>query len=114
MKTTKLIALLLSAFVVAGCGAMGGGKSDAAATATPAAGAATSGDEAITKGVKDALAADPEIGGANLSVDTTQGKVRLKGEVKSVAAFLKAPSVAKKVPGVVAVDNQIIVCTTCK
>ncbi|GIZ52766.1 BON domain-containing protein [Noviherbaspirillum aridicola] len=113
MKTTKLLGLLLSAAVLAGCAGMGG-KSDTAPAAGQGAAAAPSGDAAITQNVKNALAADPETAGANVSVDTTQGKVRLKGEVKSVAAFLKAPGIVKKVPGVVEVDNQLIVCTTCK
>lgn len=113
MKNIKLLGLLLSAAVLAGCAGTGA-KSDTTAAGGQGAAAASTSDSAITQNVKSALAADPEIGGANLSVDTSQGKVRIKGEVKSVAAFLKAPSVVKKVPGVVEVDNQLIVCTTCK
>lgn len=112
MKTIQLLGLLLSAAVLAGCAGTGA-NSDAAPAASQGTAAAT-GDAAITENVKKALAADPETAGANVSVDTSQGKVRIKGEVKTVAAFLKAPSIVKKVPGVVEVDNQLIVCTTCK
>lgn len=111
MKTVNVLGLMMSAVLFAGCAGMGG-KSDTAAAGGQKAAAAPGGDAAITQNVKSALGADPETAG--ITPEAEQGKVRLKGEVKSVAAFQKAAAIAKKVPGVTAVDNQVIVCMTCK
>lgn len=111
MKTANVLGLLMSAVLFAGCAGTGGSAGTAQAGGQAAA-ASASGDAAITQGVKAALAADPETAG--ITPESEQGKVRLKGEVKSVMAFQKAAAAAKKVPGVVAVDNQVIVCMTCK
>jgi osmotically-inducible protein OsmY len=111
MKAANLIGLMMSAALFAGCAGTGGSAGTAQAGGQATASAATS-DATITQGVKTALAADPETAG--ITPESEQGKVRLKGEVKSVTAFQKAAAAAKKVPGVVAVDNQVIVCMTCK
>lgn len=111
MNTAKLLGLLMSAVLVAGCAGMGG-KSGTAAAGGQGAAAAPSGDAALTQSVKTALAADPDTAAVN--PETSQGKVRLKGEVRSVAAFQKAAAIARKVPGVVAVENHVVVCMTCK
>lgn len=111
MKKVNMLGLLMSAALFAGCAGTGGTAGTSAAGGQTTA-AAPGGDAAITQNVKTALAADPETAGINPEAE--QGKVRLKGEVKSVAAFQKAAAITKKVPGVVAVDNQVIVCMTCK
>jgi hyperosmotically inducible periplasmic protein len=112
MKTLLLPGILISAALITGCAGMG----NSAGTASPAQAAtsATNTDATITQKVKDSLQGDPDTAGQPYNVDTKQGKVTLKGEVKSVAAYRKAPAVAKTVPGVVAVDNQLVVCLTCK
>ncbi|WP_414691618.1 BON domain-containing protein [Noviherbaspirillum sp.] len=111
MKHTKLLALLLSAAFVAGCAGMNQGSSSESGQRSTG---QVVDDAAITAKVKTALLADPEISGLGINVDTSQGAVRLKGEVKSVAHFQKAGSIAEGVAGVRSVDNQIIVCMTCK
>lgn len=114
MKTVNILGLLMSAALFVGCAGTGGtGGTSASSTAGgQKAAAAPGGDAAITQNVTAALAADPETAG--IKPETEQGKVLLKGEVKSVAAFQKAAAIAKKVPGVTAVDNRVIVCMTCK
>lgn len=113
MKNTKLLALLLSAAFVAGCTGMGNQTGTQAGASQQPAAAATA-DASVTAKVQAALAADPDTSALKVSVDTNQGRVRLKGEVNSVAAFQKAGAVARGVPGVTSVDNQLIVCMTCK
>lgn len=112
MKTFLLPGMLISAVLIAGCAGMG--NSATTTSPTQAAASAKSTDATITQKVNDSLQGDPDTAGQKYNVDTAQGKVTLKGEVKSVAAYRKAPVVAKTVPGVVAVDNQLIVCLTCK
>ena len=66
-------------------------------------------DVTIGTKLKAALAADPELSALKINVDTTQGAVRLRGEVKSVALRRKAEDLARKTEGVKSVDNQLIV-----
>ncbi|RJF96026.1 BON domain-containing protein [Noviherbaspirillum saxi] len=110
MKTIALTGLLLSSLLLAGCAGMTDSQGKASAPAPQAANS----DATISQKVKDGLQGDPDTAGQKVNVDTAQGKVTLKGEVQSVAAFRKAPTIAKAVAGVVAVDNQLIVCMTCK
>ena len=112
MKYFLLPGMLISAVLIAGCAGMG--KDSTTASTAQAATSAASTDATITQKVKDSLEGDRDTAGQKYNVDTAQGKVTLKGEVKSVTAYRKAPVVAKTVPGVVAVDNQLIVCLTCK
>ena len=110
MKITKLLALLLSAAFVAGCA--GTATQSGTQSGSQAAGA-NAADASLTSKVQAALASDPETKDLKVGVDSLDGRVRLKGEVKSVAAFQKAGAVARGVPGVKGVDNQLIVCMTC-
>jgi osmotically-inducible protein OsmY len=112
MKSFLLPGMLISAVLIAGCASTG--NSATSASPAQAAASATNTDATITQKVKDSLQGDPDTAGQKYNVDTAQGKVTLKGEVKSVAAYRKAPVVAKAVPGVIAVDNQLVVCLTCK
>jgi hyperosmotically inducible periplasmic protein len=66
-------------------------------------------DVTIGTKLKAALAADPELSALKINVDTTQGAVRLKGEVKTLALRRKAEDMARKIEGVKSVDNQLIV-----
>ena len=66
-------------------------------------------DVTIGTKMKTALAADPELSALKINVDTTQGNVRLRGEVRSVALRRKAEDMARKIEGVKSVDNQLMV-----
>lgn len=111
--TATLFGLLLSASLIAGCAGVAN-KSDTGAVASKGAATAPAGDLVISQKVNAALAADPQINAQDLNVTAANGKVTLKGQVKSVQAFQKATALAKQVPGVIAVDNRIVVCITCK
>jgi hyperosmotically inducible protein len=105
MKHTKLLALLLSVAFVAGCAAT---KGDSQTSSSRSTGQVVD-DAAITAKVKAALLADPDVSALKINVDTTQGNVKLKGEVKSLALRKKVESLAKGVAGVKSVDNQLII-----
>ncbi|NPC55318.1 BON domain-containing protein [Caenimonas soli] len=66
-------------------------------------------DVTIGTKLKAALAADPELSALKINVDTTQGNVRLRGEVKSMALRRKAEDTARKIEGVKSVDNQLMI-----
>jgi osmotically-inducible protein OsmY len=66
-------------------------------------------DVAIGTKIKAALAADPELSALKINVDTKQGAVSLKGEVKTIALRRKAEELARKVEGVKSVDNQLVI-----
>jgi hyperosmotically inducible periplasmic protein len=110
MKTNKLIAVLFAAAFLAACAGTGGqsGKSESkAAEAKPS--EALTGDALITANVKSALAADPELASAKVTVSTTDGNVTLKGEVKTLALRRKAEGIVKGVPNVKSLNNQTVV-----
>lgn len=112
MNKTKLLALLLSiAFV--GCAPLGA-KSDKQGSATQGSSSSRTTGEAvddatITAKIKTAFLADSEISGFKIDVDTNQGAVRLKGEVKTLAARKKAEAIARDVKGVKSVNNQLVI-----
>jgi hypothetical protein len=79
---------------------------DATAKAVDSA-ADTARDAAITTQIHADLARDPELSTLKIDVDTTQGKVVLKGTAPTDAARERAAAKALAVAGVVAVDNQL-------
>ncbi|KQT08919.1 BON domain-containing protein [Ramlibacter sp. Leaf400] len=99
-----LIACMI-AFGLAGCGAMGSGNTS---TGTRTAGQAVD-DATIGTKLKAAYAGDPELSALKINVDTTQGNVRLRGEVKNMTLWRKAGDTARKVDGVKSVDNQLVI-----
>ncbi len=108
----NLIAVLVTASFLAACAGTGShsGKSDAkesSAAAKPA--EALTGDALITANVKSALAADPELKDAKITVSTVDGAVTLKGEIKTLAMRRKAESIVKGVPNVKSLNNQTVV-----
>lgn len=103
-KKLALPVMLLAAVLAAGCGSMGGGKDGSDKTAGQVVD-----DTVITSKVKAALLADPDIAGLKINVDTAKGKVTLKGEVKSLALWRKAESLARGVDGVKDVNNQLVI-----
>jgi hyperosmotically inducible protein len=102
MKT--LIIAAATALSLIGCAGMPGGQGGPTRTAGQAIDDVTIGTK-----MKSALAADPELSALKINVDTTQGHVRLRGEVKSVALRRKAEDMARKIEGVKSVENQLMV-----
>lgn len=99
---TLLIASMVVVASLAGCAGMSG------TGPTRTVGQAVD-DATIGTRLKAALAADPELSALKINVDTTQGAVRLRGEVKSMALRRKAEDLARKIEGVKSVDNQLVI-----
>jgi osmotically-inducible protein OsmY len=97
-----LSAVMTAALTLVGCSSMTGGGG------TPSTGEAVD-DVTIGTQIKAAYAGDPDLSALKLNVDSTQGNVRLKGEVKTMALRRKAEDLARKVKGVKAVDNQLVI-----
>ena len=100
----KLLIASMTAAALAGCAMMGGGQGGPQRTAGQAVDDATIGTK-----LKAAYAADPELSALKINVDTTQGAVKLRGEVKTIALRRKAEEIARKVEGVKSVDNQLLI-----
>jgi hyperosmotically inducible periplasmic protein len=64
-------------------------------------------DSAITAAVKTHLAQNPAVDGAAITVDTMQGIVMLAGVTRSASEKAAVESIARQVPGVVAVKSII-------
>ena len=67
------------------------------------------GDAAITAAVKTKMLADATVGGLQINVDTKDGVVVLKGEVKSAAERKRALELAKETDGVKTVKDQLTI-----
>ena len=79
---------------------------DAARNAGDAAGAKVS-DAVITTSVNAELVKDPSLSALRIDVDTSSGRVALKGAAPNRAARDRATQLASAVKGVVSVDNQL-------
>ena len=66
-------------------------------------------DAAITVSVKAELARDNDLSALRIDVDTSQGRVSLRGTAPSADARERATRLAAAVEGVRAVDNQLTV-----
>lgn len=66
-------------------------------------------DATLGTNVKAALAADAEVSPLKITVQSTAGTVRLKGEVKNMATRRKIEDIVRKVQGVKGVDNQLVI-----
>jgi osmotically-inducible protein OsmY len=66
-------------------------------------------DDIIVDQVKVKLADDSEVGGQPIQVDAHGGTVVLTGKVTNDKLKEKAEKIAKKVKGVVGVDNKLMV-----
>jgi osmotically-inducible protein OsmY len=64
-------------------------------------------DAAITSAVKTKFLAEPGVSGLNINVDTTNGVVTLKGNVKTKAEADKAMMIARRSKGVKSVVNDL-------
>jgi hyperosmotically inducible protein len=100
----KLLIASMTAVALAGCAMMGGGSGGPQRTAGQAVDDATIGTK-----LKAAYAADPDLSALKINVDTTQGAVKLRGEVKTIVLRRKAEDIARKIEGVKSVDNQLLI-----
>ncbi len=66
-------------------------------------------DSMITTKVKSSLVGAKDVKSGHISVKTFKGVVQLSGFVDSSAQVLKAGQLASHVPGVVKVENDLIV-----
>lgn len=66
-------------------------------------------DAGITVAVNAALAGDPKLSALKIDVDTSNGRVELKGTAPDDSSRRRASDLAKAVKGVVAVDNRLVV-----
>ncbi|MBX3703703.1 MAG: BON domain-containing protein [Steroidobacteraceae bacterium] len=99
-KMTSILASGLAALLVGGVAA--------AETTPPVQLAAEQPDDgAITEKVKAAIAEDAALAGADISVETVQGKVRLDGYVGNAGDIQKATALAFSVSGVKKVENNL-------
>lgn len=64
-------------------------------------------DVRITTAVNAELARDAKLSALRINVDTTDGRVTLRGTAPDAAAREHATALANSVSGVVAVDNQL-------
>lgn len=69
----------------------------------------THSDDEVRDQVMIKLAGDTEVKGANLKVEVHDGTVTLTGRVGNEKQRNKAEKIAKKVKGVKAVENQLVV-----
>ncbi|MGA2211939.1 MAG: BON domain-containing protein [Bryobacteraceae bacterium] len=66
-------------------------------------------DDIIVDQVRVRLADDAEVGGQPIQVDAHSGTVVLTGKVNNDKLKEKAEKLAKKVKGVVGVDNKLVI-----
>lgn len=66
-------------------------------------------DTAISAAVNAELARDGELSALQIDVDTTDGRVALRGTAPTESAKARAYALAAKVEGVRSVDNQLMV-----
>jgi len=66
-------------------------------------------DQEINMRVKAALELDSELKTQTILVDVVNGSVRLTGQVTSAANLDRVKDVVGRVPGVAAIDNQLMV-----
>jgi hyperosmotically inducible protein len=64
-------------------------------------------DATITTRVKAALVEDPQVKAREVNVETARGVVQLSGFVANAADASRAAEIARKVPGVKSVKNDI-------
>ena len=112
--STQIALLIAAAALAAGCdrapsapsaSTTVGEKVDKAIAKT----ADTAKDAAATATIKTELARDPGLSALSINVDTTAGRVVLKGKAPDSAAAQRATEIARRTEGVVSVDNQLTV-----
>ena len=108
MKQQLLLTTLVASAFLAGCGTLAGSPDRADGAPHRTVGQAVDDAKIVTE-LKAKFAADPDLSAFKINVDSTQGFVRLKGEVKTFAARQKAESMARAIDGVKSVDNQLLI-----
>ena len=103
-----MLAAVVAATFLAGCAGMGADRGGAQGGSQRTAGDVVD-DATILAQIKAQLAADSELSALKINVDSMQGAVRLKGEVKTVALRRKAETIARGIKGVKSVDNQLVI-----
>lgn len=109
--TSRLGSLVLNttlvgamAFVIAGCDR----PQEATGMPAPSTTVGTEIDDSVlTARIKAALLADPDIKSFDFKIETRKGEVQLSGFVDSQAQVERATSVARWVPGVKSVQNNV-------
>ena len=99
---------LVSAAFLTGCGTLAGSPDRADGAPHRTVGEAVDDAKIVTE-LKAKYAADPDLSAIKINIDSTQGFVRLKGEVKTFALRQKAESMARAISGVKSVDNQLMI-----
>ena len=64
-------------------------------------------DDRITDAIRLKLANDADVKGGAIDVTVQNGAVILRGQVRTEKAREKATAIAKKIKGVITVDNQL-------
>jgi hyperosmotically inducible protein len=104
------MALIMATSLLAGCAlAMLNGAASSGGSSSAPAPARRSSDDAIATAVRSKLAADPAVKAFNLSVDTHDGVVTLRGQVANVGQRNAAVADARAVAGVKSVQSLITV-----
>jgi osmotically-inducible protein OsmY len=112
MNMRASFTLLLAAWLMQGCGSMLVGAPAPAASKEPEAELRTAvKDDSITADVRNEFLTDSRLRPFAIWVNTGQGVVTLTGAVDSHSTRAWAGSVAARVRGVVAVDNQLSIGT---
>ncbi len=97
IERKRLVAAALAVVLLGGC----------AATPTQESTGEYIDDTTLTSKVKTSLLQDPEVSGLAINVETFKGEVQLSGFANNEAERQRAAALASKVPGVVAVTNDI-------
>lgn len=106
------LTILLAAVVLQGCGSMLVGAPPPSGTPQPDENLRTTvKDDSLTAEVKNEFLTDSRLRPYSIWIDTAQGVVTLSGKVDSYSTRAWAGSVAARVRGVVAVDNQLSIGT---
>jgi osmotically-inducible protein OsmY len=106
-----LAALMIATSGLGGCALamLNGAASSGGGSSSSPPPARSSADDAISTAVRSKLAADPAVKAFNLSVDTHDGVVTLRGQVANVGQRNSAVADARAVKGVKSVQNLITV-----
>jgi hyperosmotically inducible protein len=106
-----VVALIIATSLLGGCALamLNGAASSGGASSSAPPPARSRADGALSTAVRSKLAADPAVKTFNLSVDTHDGVVTLRGRVANVGQRNAAAADARAVAGVKSVQNLITV-----
>jgi hypothetical protein len=97
LSRLRLVSLSFLLTLLAGCSLFSRPKPESGAN-----------DAILQAEVSNALNSDPALGGQQITVQSREGVIELKGPVKSAAVKSRAGLVAASVPGVVQVHNDLL------